>query len=312
MYRHPYLDGADPPPALAEIGLTELPLLARGKVREIYDLGDRLLIVATDRLSAFDVVMREPIPGKGIVLSTLSAFWFEQLGGIVPNHFLSDDPDALPPALQAHRERLAGRAMLVRRCQRLDVECVVRGYLAGSGWAEYRQYGTLAGESLPTGLLEAGQLPEARFTPTTKEAEDHDRPLTRAQLADQIGSELARELEEKSIALYTSAHDYALERGIVVADTKFEFGLLDGQVVQIDEALTPDSSRFWPVVEYRPGSSPPSLDKQPVRDHLDATGWDKRPPPPPLAEAVVRETAERYREAFRRLTSPVLPPTASR
>jgi phosphoribosylaminoimidazole-succinocarboxamide synthase len=304
MYRHPYLRGGAAPLALGEVNLTELPLLARGKVREIYDLGDRLLIVATDRLSAFDVVMREPIPGKGIVLSSLSAFWFERLGAIVPNHLLSDDPGALPAELAQHRDLLAGRAMLVKRCERLDVECVVRGYLAGSGWAEYRQHGSLAGESMPSGLDEASRLPEARFTPTTKEAEGHDQPLTRAQLADRIGQGLADLLEAKSLALYRAAHDYALERGIIVADTKFEFGLLDGQLLQIDESLTPDSSRFWPAESYRPGTSPPSLDKQPVRDHLEALGWNKRPPPPTLADSVVRETSARYREAFRRLTEP--------
>jgi phosphoribosylaminoimidazole-succinocarboxamide synthase len=309
MYRHPFLDGDAAPTALGEVNLAELPLLARGKVREIYDLGDRLLIVATDRLSAFDVVMREPIPGKGIVLSTLSAFWFERLGQVVPNHLLTDDPEAWPAVLRPQRERLAGRAMLVKRCQRLDVECVVRGYLAGSGWAEYRRHGTLAGEPLPAGLPEASRLPDARFTPTTKEAEGHDQPLTRAELANRLGQELASLLEEKSVLLYSSAHDYALERGIVVADTKFEFGLLDGQLVQIDESLTPDSSRFWPVDGYRPGTSPPSLDKQPVRDHLEALGWDKLPPPPSLGESVVRETSERYREAFRRLTGPALAQT---
>ena len=302
MYRHPFLEGHPAPPPLAEIGLAEFPLLARGKVREIYDLGEQLLIVATDRLSAFDVVMREPIPGKGIVLSSLSAFWFERLGRIVPNHFLTDDPDGWPAELRAHRERLAGRSMLVKRCQRIDVECVVRGYLAGSGWAEYRRHGTLAGEPLPSGLLEASKLPEARFTPTTKASEGHDQPMTRAELADSVGAELAAMLEEKSIALYAAAHDYALERGIVVADTKFELGLLDGQLLQIDESLTPDSSRFWPVDGHRPGVAPPSLDKQPVRDHLELTGWNKLPPPPPLASSVVHETSERYREAYRRLT----------
>jgi phosphoribosylaminoimidazole-succinocarboxamide synthase len=302
MFRHPFLDGGTAPPALREVNLTEIPLLARGKVREIYDLGTELLLVATDRLSAFDVIMDEPIPGKGIVLSSLSAFWFERLGQIVPNHFLTDDPDQWPAGLRPQRERLAGRAMLVKRCQRLDVECVVRGYLAGSGWAEYSRLGTLAGERLPSGLVEASKLPEPRFTPTTKATEGHDLPMTRAELANALGAELARSLEEKSIALYTAAHDFALERGIVVADTKFEFGLLDGALIQIDESLTPDSSRFWPVDGYRPGTSPPSLDKQPVRDHLEATGWDMLPPPPPLADAVVRETSERYREAFRQLT----------
>jgi phosphoribosylaminoimidazole-succinocarboxamide synthase len=301
MYRHPFLDGGAAPPALAEIGLTELPLIASGKVREIYDLGERLLIVATDRLSAFDVVMEEPIPGKGIVLSSLSAFWFERLREIVPNHFLTDEPDQFPGDLPAERERLAGRAMLVRRCQRLDVECVARGYLAGSGWAEYRRQGTLASEPLLSGLVEASKLPEVRFTPTTKATEGHDQPMTRAELANELGAELAGLLEQKSIALYSAAHNYALERGIIVADTKFEFGLLDGELVLIDEALTPDSSRFWPLDGYQPGSNPPSLDKQPVRDHLEATGWNKLPPPPRLAAAVVQETSERYREAYRRL-----------
>ena len=203
---------------------------------------------------------------------------------------------------RADRERLAGRSMLVKRAQRLDVECVVRGYLAGSGWAEYRQHGTLAGEGLPSGILEAGRLPESRFTPTTKAAEGHDQPMTRADLAEQVGGELARLLEAKSIALYEAAHEYALARGIIVADTKFEFGLLDGELIQIDESLTPDSSRFWPVDGYQPGATPPSLDKQPVRDHLEATGWNKLPPPPPLSDAVVQETASRYREAYQRLT----------
>jgi phosphoribosylaminoimidazole-succinocarboxamide synthase len=304
MYRHPFLSGGAAPSALGELGLAGLPLLARGKVREIYDLGDRLLLVATDRLSAFDVVMDEPIPGKGIVLSSLSAFWFERFADLVPNHFLTDDPAQLPAEVQSHRDQLAGRAMVVKRCQRLDVECVVRGYLAGSGWAEYRRQGTLAGESLPTGLLEASELPEARFTPTTKASEGHDQPMTRAELANAIGRELALQLEATSIQLYTAAHDYALERGIIVADTKFEFGLLDGQLVQIDESLTPDSSRFWPVDGHRPGLTPPSLDKQPVRDQLEATGWNKLPPPPPLSEAVVNETSARYLEAFRRLTDP--------
>jgi len=301
MYRHPFLSGAPAPEALSEVGLTELPLLARGKVREIYDLGDRLLLVATDRLSAFDVVMREPIPGKGIVLSTLSAFWFERFADLVPNHFLTDEPSDLPDEVAAHRERLAGRAMVVKRCQRLDVECVARGYLAGSGWAEYRRHGTLAGEALPAGLLEASKLPEARFTPTTKAAEGHDQPMTRAELAKAVGQELATKLEETTIALYVAAHDYARARGIVVADTKFEFGLLDDEVVLIDEALTPDSSRFWPVAGYQPGQTPSSLDKQPIRDHLEAMGWDKLPPPPSLSDAVVQETSARYREAFRRL-----------
>jgi phosphoribosylaminoimidazole-succinocarboxamide synthase len=303
MYRHPFLDDGTAPPALSEIELPGVQALARGKVRTLYDLGDQLLIVASDRLSAFDVILQEPIPGKGIVLSSLSAFWFERLGSVVPNHLIADDPADWPPEIARHSDVLAGRAMLVRKCQRLDVECVVRGYLAGSGWAEYRQHGTLAGEPVPPGLVEADRLPEPRFTPTTKEAEGHDRPLTRTELADQIGSDLADSLEQQSIALYQAAHEYALARGIIVADTKFEFGLLDGDLLQIDESLTPDSSRFWPLDRYQPGATPPSLDKQPVRDLLDATGWNKQPPPPPLTLEVIRETSERYREAFVRLTA---------
>lgn len=303
MYRHPFLDGGAAPPALTEVELPGLPVLARGKVRSLYDLGDRLLLVASDRLSAFDVILNEPIPGKGIVLSSISAFWFERLAGVVPNHLISDDPTAWPREIARHADLLAGRAMLVKKCQRLDVECVVRGYLAGSGWAQYRRDGTLAGEPLPAGLVEADRLPEPRFTPTTKEAEGHDLPLTRRELADRIGSELAERLERQSLALYQAAHEHALNRGIIVADTKFEFGLLGDDLLQIDESLTPDSSRFWPLDQYRPGSTPPSLDKQPVRDLLDAMGWDKQPPPPPLTPEVIQETSERYREAFARLAT---------
>jgi phosphoribosylaminoimidazole-succinocarboxamide synthase len=307
MYRHPFLDGAEAPPALAEVPVS-LRLVAQGKVRSLYDLGDLLLIVASDRLSAFDVILQKPIPGKGIVLSSISAFWFEQLGRIVPNHLISDDPEAWPDDVRAARDSLTGRAMLVRRCRRIDVECVVRGYLAGSGWAEYRQNGTLAGEPLPDGLVEAARLPEPRFTPTTKEHEGHDRPLTRAELRNVIGTEEAALLERQSIALYEAAHAHALARGIIVADTKFEFGWLDGAVIQIDESLTPDSSRFWPLEGYKPGRTPHSLDKQPVRDVLDAMGWDRQPPPPPLPAGVVQETSERYRSAFQRLTGPALTP----
>lgn len=305
MYRHPYLNGAAAPPALADVPVS-LRKLSAGKVRSLYDVGDLLLIVASDRISTFDVVMREPIPGKGIVLSTMSAFWFELFADLVPNHFVSDDPDEWPGDVIPGADRLAGRAMLVQRCKRIDVECVVRGYLAGNGWNEYRQHGTLAGEPLPPSLTEASRLPEPRFTPTTKEAEGHDRPLTRAEVANTIGSEEAALLERQSIALYEAAHAHALARGIIVADTKFEFGWWDGDLLQIDESLTPDSSRFWPLAGYEPGRTPPSLDKQPVRDLLEATGWDKRPPPPPLTPEAVSETSERYRSAFQRLTGPPL------
>jgi phosphoribosylaminoimidazole-succinocarboxamide synthase len=302
VIRHPFLDGrAPPPPPVARVDLPGVPLLARGKVREMYDLGDQLLMVASDRLSAFDVVLDEPIPGKGIVLSTLSAFWFEQLGREVPNHFVSDDPDDWPEEVRRHAELLRGRAMLVRRCRRINVECVVRGYLAGSGWAEYRRQRTLAGVPLPLGLIEADKLPEPVFTPTTKADQGHDEPLSVDEMADLVGRELTDALQERSLKLYTLAERHARARGLILADTKFEFGLLDGQIVQIDESLTPDSSRFWPADQYEPGSTPPSFDKQPVRDYLETTGWDKRPPPPPLPPAVIRDTTERYREAFRLL-----------
>src|SRR5436190_13849531 len=261
MYLHPFLSGAEPPPTLSDVPV-DLPLIARGKVRSLYEVNDLLLVVASDRLSAFDVVLRQPIPGKGIVLSTMSAFWFELLGDVVPNHFVSDDPDLWPQGVIPGADRLAGRAMLVRRCERIDAECVVRGYLAGQGWNEYRRHGTLAGEPLPPGLQEADRLPEPRFTPSTKESEGHDRPLTRVELADMIGSEEAVLLERQSLALYAAAHEHALARGIIIADTKFEFGWCDGELLQIDESLTPDSSRFWPLDRYRPGRTPPSLDKQ--------------------------------------------------
>jgi phosphoribosylaminoimidazole-succinocarboxamide synthase len=303
VIRHPFLEpGAEAPPALGRIELTDLPLFARGKVREVYDLGDHLLMVATDRLSAFDVVLDEPIPGKGIVLSTLSAFWFERFAREVPNHFVSDDPETWPDEARRHAEILRGRAMLVRRCRRINVECVVRGYLAGAGWAEYTRQRTLAEIPLPLGLLEAEKLPEPVFTPSTKEEHGHDRPISVAEMTDMLGQDLTRELEARSLKLYRLAEEHASSRGIILADTKFEFGLLGDEVVQIDESLTPDSSRFWPADRYEPGSAQPSFDKQPVRDYLESTGWDKRPPPPPLPDDVVRDTSERYREAFLRLT----------
>jgi phosphoribosylaminoimidazole-succinocarboxamide synthase len=305
MIRHPFLEAGAPAPApLARVDLPGIPLFARGKVREMYDLGEHLLMVASDRLSAFDVVLDEPIPGKGIILSSLSAFWFERFGREVPNHFVTDDPAQWPEEIARFADVLRGRAMLVRRCRRIDVECVVRGYLAGSGWAEYRRQRTLADVPLPLGLLEAERLPEPQFTPTTKAEQGHDEPISVAQMAELIGGDLTRELEARSLKLYAMADAYARERGIILADTKFEFGLLDGEILQIDESLTPDSSRFWPADRYEPGSTPPSFDKQPVRDYLEAAGCDKLPPPPPLPSDVVRDTSERYREAFIRLTGP--------
>ena len=275
----------------------------RGKVRESLDLGGRLLMVATDRVSAFDVVMRQGIPDKGAVLTQLSAFWFGKIDAVVPTHFLrlADGSDAddlafpLPPAL-------VGRSMLVRKAERLDVECIVRGYLAGSAWEEYRRTGMVSGQRLPEGLTESQQLPDPIFTPSTKAESGHDENITYAQLEALVGRDAANVLRLRSLAVYRFAWQYAMERGIIIADTKFEFGYHEGELILIDEVLTPDSSRFWPLDGYRAGGPQPSYDKQPLRDWLAATGWNKEPPPPDLPDDVVQATAERYREAFRRLT----------
>jgi phosphoribosylaminoimidazole-succinocarboxamide synthase len=283
--------------------LPDVPLFRRGKVREMYDLGGgRLLMVASDRVSAFDVVMDDLIPGKGAVLTALSAFWFRKTGNDVPNHFLSERLDDFPPELKRHADVLAGRSLMVRRTERIDVECVVRGYLAGSGWAEYRREGTLAGEKLPPGLAEAQRLPEPRFTPATKVESGHDENISRARLRELVGADLASRLEDASLRLYQVAEAHARSRGLILADTKFEFGLLDGQLIVIDELLTPDSSRYWPADKYAAGSSPPSFDKQHLRDYLESIGWNKQPPPPPLPPEVVAATAAKYQEALQRLT----------
>ncbi len=287
-------------PVLMETQLS-LPLYRRGKVRDTYDLGDRLLMVSTDRISAFDVVLPTGIPDKGLVLTQLSAFWFEKTADVVPNHFLalvdSTDVDGLevPPDL-------VGRAMLVRKAQRIDVECIVRGYLAGSAWEEYRRQGTVNGERMPAGLEESQELPEPLFTPTTKAEEGHDEPITWEQMVELVGLRAATAMRVRSLALYRFARDYARERGIIIADTKFEFGWLDDEIILIDEVLTPDSSRFWPADEYRPGRSQPSFDKQFVRDYLTSVGWNRQPPAPELPSDIVERTAEKYREAYRRLT----------
>jgi phosphoribosylaminoimidazole-succinocarboxamide synthase len=278
-----------------------LPLVHRGKVRETYAVGDdRLLLVATDRLSAFDVVFDQPIPDKGRVLTGLSAWWFDRLDGLGPTHFLSADVAHLPAA--ARDPELAGRTMLVRRAQRVDAECVVRGYLAGSGWVEYQRGGTVGGHALPAGLREAQQLPEPIFTPSTKAEVGHDENITRGQLADMVGADLAVELEQRSLALYRAGAERASQVGLILADTKFEFGWIDGQVALIDEVLTPDSSRFWDADLYQPGASPPSFDKQYVRDFVSASGWNKEPPAPALPDDVIAGTRERYVTAFERLT----------
>ena len=278
-----------------------LELLHRGKVRETYRVDDeRLLLVATDRLSAFDVVFDQPIPDKGRVLTRLSAWWFERLASLGRSHFLSVEPSELPDG--ARTPELAGRAMLVRRARRVDAECVVRGYLAGSGWAEYRRTGTVGGHELPAGLREADRLPEPIFTPSTKAEVGHDENITREQLAGMIGAELARNLEERSLALYRAGAARAEEVGLILADTKFELGFIDGELAVIDELLTPDSSRFWDARLYAPGSSPPSFDKQYVRDFVSASGWNKEPPAPTLPGEVIAGTRERYVTAYERIT----------
>ena len=275
----------------------------RGKVRDTYDLGDRLLIVATDRISAFDAVLPTGIPDKGKVLSQMSAWWFERTKDVVPNHFirLADGTadDGLPFALPAE---LIGRTSIVKKAQRVDVECIVRGYLSGSAWTEYKQWGTVNGVRLEKGMVESQQLTEPMFTPTTKAEEGHDEPMTLSDLIQEVGPEPAQVLKLRSLALYNFAAAYARERGIIIADTKFEFGWHEGELIVIDEILTPDSSRFWDVAEYTPGQPQPSFDKQYVRDWLSASGWDREPPAPALPPEVVRGTSERYREAYRRLT----------
>ncbi|MCS6801408.1 MAG: phosphoribosylaminoimidazolesuccinocarboxamide synthase [Chloroflexota bacterium] len=283
--------------------------LHRGKVRDTYDLGDRLLIVATDRVSAFDVVMREGIPDKGKVLTLLSAFWFERTAAIQPNHFIAVVRETGWPYAEALRElaepipdELVDRAMIVLKAERINVECVARGYLAGSGWEQYRETGAVCGVPLPPGLRESEALPEPIFTPTTKAETGHDLPMTFDELVAQVGGALAEQLRDRTLALYRFAADYALQRGIIIADTKFEFGRYRDQLIVIDELLTPDSSRFWPADQYRPGRPQPSFDKQPLRDWLAASGWNREPPPPPLPDEVIAAMAARYREAYRRLT----------
>ncbi|MCJ7510526.1 MAG: phosphoribosylaminoimidazolesuccinocarboxamide synthase [Dehalococcoidia bacterium] len=294
---------------------TDLPtanLFHRGKVRDTYDLGDRLLMVATDRISAFDVVLPNGIPDKGHVLTQLSAFWFDLTANVAPNHFLrlidsseaKDVPFTIPP-------ELVGRSMLIRKAKRLDVECVARGYLAGSGWVEYRATGKVCGIRLPSGLQESDELPEPIFTPSTKAETGHDINISFDQVVEIVGEKAASLIRDRTLAVYAFARDYARRRGIIIADTKLEFGWLPAEggsasggsdeLIVIDELLTPDSSRFWPADGYQPGRSQPSFDKQPVRDWLESIGWNKQPPPPGLTPEVVKSTAERYREAFRRL-----------
>jgi phosphoribosylaminoimidazole-succinocarboxamide synthase len=278
----------------------------QGKVRDIYDLGDRLLLVATDRISAFDWVLPTGIPDKGRVLTGLTLFWLRHLGG--PNHLLSTDLQQMPAAFAAQADLLAGRSMLVRKAEVVPIECVVRGYLAGSGWKEYCRDGKVCGITLPPGLEESQQLPEAIFTPATKEETGHDLNISWKEMVKITAEPVAQELRKRSLDLYRRAADYARSRGIIIADTKFEWGkLADGSLILIDEVLTPDSSRFWPVGQYQVGKSPPSFDKQFVRDWLETTDWDKNSPPPPLPADVVSRTRAKYLEAYEKLTGQALP-----
>jgi len=276
------------------------PLARRGKVRDVYDLGDRFLFVATDRISAFDVVLAPGIPDKGTILTQISNFWFRRFTQL-ENHLLETDFERFPADVQRHAE-LRGRSVLVKKCEVVPVECVARGYLAGSGLKEYNESGEVCGVKLPPGLVNASKLPRPIFTPATKEDTGHDINISFERMAGIVGLELATQLRDLTLSLYEQAAEYALTRGIIIADTKFEFGLRDGKVVWIDEALTPDSSRFWPADQYVIGKNPPSYDKQFVRDWLETTGWDKNPPAPELPSEVVEKTREKYLEAYRELT----------
>jgi len=287
---------------LLNLNLPGIPKIKSGKVREMFDLGDSLLLVATDRISAFDCIMPNGIPRKGEVLTQISHFWFERFASFQPNHLLAGANDPLPASLQAFRDQLARRSMIVKKAKPLAIECVVRGYLAGSGWKEYQKSRTVCGIPLPPGLSESAELPEPIFTPATKAETGHDENIPFEQAEKIVGSQLARQARDASLRIYRAARDYARQRGIIIADTKFEFGLYEGQLILIDEVLTPDSSRFWPADQYQPGRGQPSFDKQFVRDYLETLDWDKTPPAPSLPPEVVQRTMEKYLEAYQRLT----------
>jgi phosphoribosylaminoimidazole-succinocarboxamide synthase len=287
--------------------IKEYPLFSRGKVRDVYDLDDRLLIVATDRVSAFDVVMPNGIPGRGVLLTKISVFWFDYLKDVIGSHLITADVDEFPDDLKKHRDTLAGRSMLVKKADRVDVECIVRGYISGSMWKEYnasrdREQTLLHGIEFPENLKESDQLPQPVFTPSTKAEEGHDINISFDRMVEMVGPDTAGLCRDKSIEIYSRAADFARTRGIIIADTKFEFGFDRKKFILIDEALTPDSSRFWPADQYAPGKSQPSFDKQIVRDYLDGLDWDKKPPAPPLPDDVVQKTLKRYQEVVDRLT----------
>jgi len=285
----------------SSIELAGIQKLRSGKVREVFDLGETLLFVATDRISAFDVILSDPIPHKGAVLNQISAFWFKRFDEI-KSHLVTADLEQFPKELEPFREQLAGRSMIVKKTKPLPVECVVRGYLAGSGWREYQESRSVCGIKLPAGLKQASQLPEPIFTPATKAEEGHDENIDMKRCTQILGEELANRVKALSLEIYSRGRDHAVQQGIIVADTKFEFGAVDGDLLLIDECLTPDSSRFWPKDQYAVGQSPPSFDKQFVRDYLETLDWDKTPPAPRLPKAVIEKTSAKYLEAFRRLT----------
>ncbi len=300
-FRPPIIAAMNDAPLL-QLDLPGIPKLKSGKVREVFDLGDRLLFVASDRISAFDCVMPNGIPRKGEVLTQLSHFWFQQTEAIVPNHLLARADEPLPPQLQPFAAQLARRSMIVKKAAPLAIECVVRGYLAGSGWKEYQKTQTVCGIPLPAGLKESAELPEPIFTPATKAETGHDENIPFATAERIVGADIAARARDLSLQIYRFARDYARKRGIIIADTKFEFGLFEGELVLIDEVLTPDSSRFWPADQYAPGKGQPSFDKQFVRDYLETLQWDKTPPAPALPPIIVSRTQAKYLEAFERLT----------
>jgi phosphoribosylaminoimidazole-succinocarboxamide synthase len=286
-----------------QTSIPDLPLVARGKVRDVYAVdNDKLLMIATDRISAFDCVLGSPIPGKGVILTQISLFWFDFLRDLTPNHLITANVDEFPSELHKHRDQLEGRSMLVHRARMVEIECVARGYLAGSGWKEYKSDRSVCGISLPDGLLDGSRLPEPVFTPAYKAKTGHDENITFARTSELIGAELAERLRDLTLGIYSAASAYALTRGILLADTKFEFGFHGDQLIICDEVLTPDSSRFWPVADYRPGSAQPSFDKQFVRDYLETLTWNKRPPAPELPADIVRKTQQKYLDAYTRLT----------
>ena len=288
--------------ALPKTNFSDLKLFKRGKVRDVYDLDDKLLIVSTDRISCFDVVLPDCIPDKGTVLTQISLFWFEFTKNIVSNHLITADVDKFPKELLQYKDILKGRSMLVKKTKALPVECVVRGYLSGSGWKEYKQTSSICGIKLPSGLKESDKLPQAIFTPSTKADTGHDENVAEDYVEKTIGIELTKKIKDISFGLYKKASEYAEAKGIIIADTKFEFGVLSDEIIVIDEVLTPDSSRFWPMDVYKPGGSQPSLDKQFVRDYLLTLDWDKTPPGPELPSEIIQKTSDKYLDIFRRIT----------